>query len=201
MDERTRQHVFEPFFTTKRPGKGTGLGMATVFGVVTQAGGHIAVESEPGRGTVFRLYFPRHAAAALPEPPVHAAPAPTPATGSVLVVEDQYEVRVVTCAILRSLGFDVMEAESGETAMALSQRCAETIDLLLTDVIMPGMNGRELADRFTAVRPQTKVIFMSGYTDRIMSEDGLLDSSVNFLQKPFKPEELRAIVGKVLQAV
>jgi len=201
MDERTRQRVFEPFFTTKPPGKGTGLGMATVFGMVTQAGGHISVESEPGRGTAIRLYFPRHAAP-VPAEPAARTPARSAltATGRVLVVEDQREVRVVTCAILRNLGFDVMEAESGEMALEISEACADRIDLLLTDVIMPGMNGRELADRFAARRPRTKVIFMSGYTDRIMSEDGLLDPSVNFLQKPFNPDELGKIVGKVLQA-
>jgi two-component system cell cycle sensor histidine kinase/response regulator CckA len=201
MDERTRQRVFEPFFTTKLPGKGTGLGMATVFGVVTQAGGHIFLESEPGQGTAFRLYFPRHAGPVPAEPAVQAAArAARAATGRVLVVEDQREVRVVTCAILRNLGFDVMEADSGEMALEISETCADKIDLLLTDVIMPGMNGRELAEQFAARRPRTKVIFMSGYTDRIMSEDGLLDPAVNFLQKPFNPGELGTIVGKVLQA-
>ena len=107
---------------------------------------------------------------------------------------------MVTCAILRNLGFDVMEADSGEMALEISETCADKIDLLLTDVIMPGMNGRELAEQFAARRPRTKVIFMSGYTDRIMSEDGLLDPAVNFLQKPFNPGELGTIVGKVLQA-
>jgi CheY-like chemotaxis protein len=162
------------------------------------------VESEPGQGTAFRLYFPRHAfaaAAAAADPAVHTTQTPMAVTGSVLVVEDQQEVRKVTCTILRNLGFTVMEAESGENALAISERCADRIDLLLTDVIMPGMNGRELADRFAVVRPRTKVIFMSGYTDRIMSDDALLDSSVNFLQKPFKPDDLCALVGKVLQAV
>jgi PAS domain S-box-containing protein len=200
MDERTRLHIFEPFFTTKRMGKGTGLGMATVYGVVTQAGGHIVVESEPGQGAVFRIYFPRHSApmplSAEPPPPAYAPPAP--ASGTVLVVEDQDEVRVVTCAILRNLGYQVLEANSGESALGIAARFTRPIDLLLTDVIMPGMNGRELAVRFACARPTASVIFMSGYTDRIMSEDGLLDTSVNFVQKPFKPEELREIVAGVL---
>jgi len=203
MDERTRQNIFEPFFTTKRHGKGggTGLGMATVFGVVTQAGGQIFVESELGQGTTFDVYFPRDSSAAM-EPSTREQPAtptaPFKARGRVLVVEDQAEVRTVTCTILRNLGLEVIEADSGEAALSLAESDPARIELLLTDVIMQGMNGRDLAARFASARPDTKVVFMSGYTDRIMSPDGLLDSAVEFLQKPFKPEELARIATRLL---
>ena len=202
MDERTRQNIFEPFFTTKRHPKsaGTGLGMATVFAVVTQAGGQILVESELGEGTSFHLYFPRDLSGGAE--PISREPASTPALlkarGRVLVVEDQAEVRAVTCKILRNLGLEVIEAPSGEAALSLAASDPARIELLLTDVIMPGMNGRDLATRFTATRPETKVVFMSGYTDRIMSPDGLLDSAVEFLQKPFKPEELARVASRLL---
>jgi two-component system cell cycle sensor histidine kinase/response regulator CckA len=198
MDERTRRHMFEPFFTTKRNGKGTGLGMSTVFGVVTQAGGHIDVESEPGQGTVLRLYFPRDISAPVADFAVRESLPLTPMYGRVLVVEDQAEVRVVTCTILRGFGLEVIEAASGEAALAITERYSGEIDLLLTDVIMPGMNGRDLAARFAAKRPAAKVIYMSGYTDRIMSPDALLDNSVAFLQKPFMPEDLARMVARVL---
>jgi PAS domain S-box-containing protein len=198
MDERTRRHMFEPFFTTKRNGKGTGLGMSTVFGVVTQAGGRIDVESEPGEGTVLRLYFPRDPSAPAADFAVREPLPLTPMHGRVLVVEDQAEVRAVTCAILHDLGLDVLEAASGEAALAITERDSGEIDLLLTDVIMPGMNGRDLATRFAAKRPGARVIYMSGYTDRIMSPDALLDNSVAFLQKPFTPEDLARMVARVI---
>ncbi|MBS1854202.1 MAG: PAS domain S-box protein [Acidobacteria bacterium] len=199
MDESTQQQIFEPFFTTKRRGKGTGLGLATAFAVVTGAGGHIAVESQPGQGATFRLYFPRDASPPLVEVPA-GGPASRRMQGRVLVVEDQAEVREVACAILRTTGLEVIEADCGEAALALVEDGACEVDVLLTDVIMPGMNGRELATRFAEKRPGAKVIFMSGYTDRIMSPDGVLDSSVVFLQKPFKPDELTAVVRQTLAA-
>ncbi len=198
MDEPTRQHIFEPFFTTKGRGKGTGLGMATVFGAVSQAGGHISVESEPGKGATFSLFFPRDSAPAGLEGFSRESVAASGLRGRVLVVEDQAEVRAVTCMILRRLGLEVLEADCGEAALTLAGTGLGAIDLLLTDVIMPGMNGRDLASRFSAQLPAAKVIFMSGYTDRIMSPDGLLDSSVAFLQKPFQPEELARMVARAL---
>jgi PAS domain S-box-containing protein len=197
MDENTQRQIFEPFFTTKRRGKGTGLGLATAFAVVTQASGHIAVESKPGQGATFRLYFPRDASPPAVEVRERGSAAHR-LRGRVLVVEDQAEVREVACAILRTTGLDVMEADGGESALALLDGGAGEIDLLLTDVIMPGMNGRELASRFAEKRPGAQVIFMSGYTDRIMSPDGVLDASVVFLQKPFKPDELTAVVRQAL---
>jgi two-component system, cell cycle sensor histidine kinase and response regulator CckA len=200
MDETTRLNIFEPFFTTKARGKGTGLGMATVFSVVSQAGGKILVDSEPGQGTVLRVYFPRDNTPAAPEPASRDLAAPAATSGRVLVVEDQSEVRQVACTILRNLGLDVLEACDGTEALALADADTRPIDLLLTDVIMPGLNGRDLASRFAAKRPAAKVIYMSGYTDRIISPDGLLDASVAFLQKPFKPEELARLVSKALSS-
>jgi two-component system, cell cycle sensor histidine kinase and response regulator CckA len=199
MDEHTRQHVFEPFFTTKGAHKGTGLGLATVFGIVTQSGGLIFVESEPGSGATFSVYFPRAEA-----PVAGDAVAGTPrktvrASGTVLVVEDQDEVRTLTCTILRGLGFEVLEASDGMEALLTSTAYKAPIRLLVTDVIMPGMNGRELAARLAPSRPEMRVIYMSGYTDRIMSTDGVLDSSVAYLQKPFTPDMLTQMVQRVLR--
>jgi PAS domain S-box-containing protein len=194
MDESTRCHVFEPFFTTKRAGKGTGLGLATVFGIVTQAGGQIAVDSQPGRGTTFSIYLPRMAGPAVAEnSKLEKRLAPRDA-GTVLVVEDQDEVRGLACTILRANGYDVLEAADGDEALKLARRYAGAIRLMLTDVIMPGMNGKELAARMAPVRPTTRVIFMSGYTDRIT-----LDETVEFLEKPFTAARLLERVRKVLQ--
>ncbi|MDE3166645.1 MAG: PAS domain S-box protein [Acidobacteriota bacterium] len=197
MDQRTQEQIFEPFFTTKHSGKGTGLGLATVFAVVTQAHGHVAVESKPGQGSTFRLFLPRDTA----PPPAETRRGEAVSRrlrGRVLVVEDQAEVREVACAILRTSGLEVVEADCGQAALELITDRAEKIDLLLTDVIMPGMNGRELAARFVERRPAVKVIYMSGYTDRIMSPDGVLDPSVVFLQKPFRPDELIRLVCQTL---
>ena len=198
MDARTRQHAFEPFFTTKGSRKGTGLGLATVFGIVTQSGGFIFVESEPGRGAIFSVYFPRADSPVAGDTSSSAPRKVLRGSGTVLVVEDQDEVRLLTCTILRGLGFDVLEASDGMEAMLVSVDYREQIRLLVTDVIMPGMNGRELAARLAPSRPDMRVIYMSGYTDRIMSADGVLDSSVAYLQKPFTPEMLTQMVRRLL---
>jgi two-component system cell cycle sensor histidine kinase/response regulator CckA len=197
MDESTRAHVFEPFFTTKRRGKGAGLGMATVFGVVTQAGGQISVESELGKGSCFRLYFPRESA------PVERESTPaTPAAanrlrGVILVVEDQAEVRLVTCKMLRNLGLEVVDADNAETALAFAR--SHPVDLLFTDVIMPGMNGRELASRFLELHPRSRVVYMSGYTDRVLGENGMVDPSIVLLQKPFNPADVARVISDELE--
>ncbi len=196
MDRETVSHVFEPFFTTKGPGKGTGLGLATVYGIVTQHGGTIAVESAPGRGTTFRLTFPRDTDATA------AALAPTPegteAMGSetVLLVEDEAAVRSLVRSMLRARGYSVLEASSGEDALERYGNGLDGIDLLLTDVVMPGMNGRVLAERLTARRPALKVLFMSGYTEDAVLGAGARD--VHFLQKPFTTDGLRAKVRQTL---
>jgi len=199
MDEHTRKHVFEPFFTTKGSRKGTGLGLATVFGIVTHTGGHISVESEPGRGATFSLYFPPtpgavHGEAQAGEPRTEAK-----GSGTVLVVEDQEEVRQLTSTILSGLGFHVLEARDGMEAMLVAAEYPQPIRLMVTDVIMPGINGRELAESMALSRPEMLVIYMSGYTDRIMSQDGVLDASVAYLQKPFTPDKLTQMVHRVLR--
>jgi two-component system cell cycle sensor histidine kinase/response regulator CckA len=199
MDERTRKHVFEPFFTTRGTRKGTGLGLATVFGIVTHTGGHISVESEPGSGATFNLYFPPipgavHGEAQAGEPRTEAK-----GSGTVLVVEDQEEVRQLTCTILSGLGFHVLEAGDGMEAMLVAAEYQQPIRLMVTDVIMPGINGRELAESMALSRPEMLVIYMSGYTDRVMSNDGVLDSSVAYLQKPFTPDKLTEMVHRVLR--
>jgi hypothetical protein len=198
MDARTKQRLFEPFFTTKHMSKGTGLGLSTVFGIVTQSGGHISVSSEPGRGSVFSVYLPHLAGAAKVEATAgrrHEAPK---GSGAVLVVEDQQDVRHLACLILRGLGYEVLEAADGNEALSIAARHGRPIRLLLSDVIMPGLNGKELAAQLTESQPSMKVLYMSGYTDRIMSETGVLDSSVAFLQKPFTPEKLVEMVQRML---
>jgi PAS domain S-box-containing protein len=193
MDESTRSHAFEPFFTTKRSGKGTGLGLATVFGIVTQAGGHISLASEVGRGSSFSIYLPRMAGAAAAEATTPEKRAVPQSAGTVLVVEDQDEVRSLACTILRQGGFDVLDAADGDEALKLARRFSGSIRLMLTDVIMPGMNGKELAARMSTVRPAMRVVYMSGYTDRIS-----LDDNAVLLEKPFTAERLLARVREML---
>jgi len=198
MDARTKQHLFEPFFTTKHMSKGTGLGLSTVFGIVTQCGGHISVASEPGKGSAFNVYLPHLAGPVKSEAVAMPRREASKGSGAVLVVEDQPEVRELTCLILRGIGYEVLDAGDGEEALAIAERHTHPIRLLLTDVIMPGMNGKELAAQLAGSQPSIKVIYMSGYTDRIMSESGVLDSSVAFLQKPFLPEKLTELVQLML---
>ena len=196
MDRETVSHMFEPFFTTKGPGQGTGLGLATVYGIVTQHGGTIAVDSAPGQGTAIRLTFPRERSDAAALRPA-VAPR-TAATGSetILLVEDEPMVRGLVRTMLRTRGYTVLEAASGEEAMERYAGSLDGIQLLLTDVVMPGINGRMLAETLTTRRPGLKVLFMSGYTeDAVLGAQG---RDVQFLQKPFAPDVLRAKVREVL---
>jgi PAS domain S-box-containing protein len=199
MDKETQTHMFEPFFTTKEAGKGTGLGLSTVYGIVTQSGGYIWVYSEVGKGTSFKVYLPRLAEQTLPEKSKSVSPdAELGGHKTILLVEDEAIVRHITCLILESKGYRVLEAEGAEEALHLCRLHAGKIDLMLTDVIMPGMSGRVLAERVAVSCPELPVLYMSGYTDDAIVRHGLLADMLEFIQKPFTPEALTLKVRSVL---
>jgi two-component system cell cycle sensor histidine kinase/response regulator CckA len=199
MDAETRAHIFEPFFTTKGCGEATGLGLATVFGIVKQSGGEIRVDSEPGSGTTFRIYLPRVEEAV----PPRAREEPLPATGSetILLVEDEDAVRGLALHILESHGYRVLEARSGSEALAEAQRFEDPLHLVLTDVVMPGMSGREMAEQLQSQRPGIKVLYMSGYTDDAVIQRGALQQGAGFLHKPFSPNALLRKIRELLEGV
>jgi len=199
MDEGTVAHIFEPFFTTKERGRGTGLGLSTVYGIVQQTGGLIEVASKLGAGTTFHLYFPRGAAHA----PIEQSPeVVTQLRGreAVLVVEDDEAVRHVARRILESAGYTVLTAASGREAVALCESLSTKIDLVLSDVVMPGMSGRVLAQRLTALRPNLKILYMSGYPDDAIARHGILDPGTHFANKPVTRVDLLQKVREVLGA-
>jgi nitrogen-specific signal transduction histidine kinase/CheY-like chemotaxis protein len=201
MDEETRRRLFEPFFTTKEPGKGTGLGLCTVFGIVKQSGGHISVESAPGKGTTMKVFLPRADAFQAPSEGKGEQSGMKSGSETILVVEDEEIVRTMLCRMLRGLGYTIYEAGSVYEAMNIAERNGEKrIDLMITDVVMPGMNGRELANLLTRLRPGTRVLYISGYTDDAIVHHGVLDGNVHFLQKPFSPKTLALKVREVLEA-
>jgi two-component system cell cycle sensor histidine kinase/response regulator CckA len=196
IDPEVRKHIFEPFFTTKELGRGTGLGLATVYGIVKQSGGHVEVETTPGQGTTFRIFLP-----AVEAP----GPAPAPSLGAVvggsetvLLVEDESALRSLGQEILRDQGYKVIAAGSGAEALALARAHKGTIDLLVTDVVMPGMDGRELADRLGPIHPETRCLYMSGYTDDAVVRRGVREQGMPFLQKPFSIDALALKVREVL---
>ena len=198
MDAETQSHIFEPFFTTKEQGKGTGLGLATVYGIVRQSGGYVSVYSEPGVGATFKVYLPSVDDAPLSRPALVTSP--RGGSETILVAEDEPAVRNLARRILESHGYEVMVASDAEEAFAMSRSFAGRIHLLLTDVIMPGMSGPQLADRISAERKDSRVLFMSGYTDTAISHHGVLEPGIWYLQKPFSPVGLAEKVREVLDS-
>jgi CheY-like chemotaxis protein len=199
MDKETLARIFEPFYTTKRQGEGTGLGLSTVYGIVEQSGGHIRVESELHRGTRFRIFLSRE------KVPKEAVPSSRNqleseggGTETVLLVEDEAVVRNVVREILKQTGYQILEAQHGAEALRVAIQHHGTIHLLLTDVVMPLMSGRDLARRLHEMRKETKVLFMSGYTDDVALRQGSLEPGTAFIQKPFTPDALSRKVRDVL---
>ena len=198
MDEKTKARIFEPFFTTKPAGRGTGLGLSTVYGIVKQSGGNIWLYSEPKKGTTFKIYLP--AVHALPEDIGKPAPLETgqPGGGTVLLVEDDEQLRRLTHRSLATQGYTVLEADRGSTALDIARRHKGPIDLLLTDVVMPDINGRKLADTLRPARPGLRVLYMSGYPDGAIADHGMLEAGVAYLAKPFTTEAMLRKVREVL---
>jgi two-component system cell cycle sensor histidine kinase/response regulator CckA len=199
MDAATQARIFEPFFTTKGEGKGTGLGLATVHGIVKQSGGAVTVYSEPGHGTTFRIYFPVVDSSSSASAPSHDPSAAPRGRETILLVEDNDQLRRLTKTVLERQGYRILEASHPDDALAHC-RSGVPIDLLLTDVVMPGMNGRVLAERALDLCAGLRVIYMSGYTENAIVRNGVLDHGIDFLQKPFLPEQLARRVREVLDA-
>jgi PAS domain S-box-containing protein len=197
MDAATRAHIFEPFFTTKQPGVGTGLGLATVYGIVKQCSGYIWVDSEPGAGSTFRVYLPRVDQLAEPVPSRRDAGAPARGSETILVVERESSLRELTAIVLRSHGYSVLESKNADEALHIAEEAGRRIDLLIGDVLMPGVSGEELAERFRLVCPQSRVLLVSGYPAEVLLRSSL-GAGTPLLQKPFTPAALAQKVREVL---
>lgn len=197
MDKATTSQIFEPFFTTKPKDKGSGLGLATVFGAVKQNNGFINVYSEPAKGTTFKIYFPRFYGE-IDVPAKKQEDIPLQGTESILVVEDEEQVLDLAKSSLELYGYTVFTAKSPGDAILLCERGDRKLDLLISDVVMPEMNGKELKERLSVLKPEMKVIFMSGYTADVVAHRGILEEGINFLQKPFTPRSLARKVREVL---
>jgi len=200
MDKETQEHIFEPFFTTKEVGKGTGLGLSTVYGIIKQNNGFVWVYSEPGQGSTFKVYLPKVKEDAEPEEKEQSPVDDPIGSETVLIVEDDYGLRKFAQEVLQSYGYRILAAENGEDALRVSDEYESPIHLLLTDVVMPRMGGKELAERLQPLYPLMKVLYMSGYTDNAIVHHGVLAPGLNFLEKPFTPEGLARKVREVLDA-
>ena len=199
MSPEVREHLFEPFFTTKEKGKGTGLGLSTVYGIVMQSGGNIWVYSEPGLGTTFKIYLPR-VDESFEEMREKVTREELPCGGeTILVVEDEQDVRRLTVRVLERRGYRVLETSCGDDALVLSKKRKEPIHMILTDVVMPRMSGRQLADQLLPLHPKMKVLYMSGYTDNAIVHHGVLEEGINYIQKPFTIDGLARKVREVLE--
>jgi len=196
MKKDVLSKVFEPFFTTKEEGKGTGLGLAMVYGIVKQSGGYVWANSEPGRGTTFKIYLPRIDEPLTPD--LQAGAMPSRGWETILLVEDEESLRAIARETLENHGYRVLEALGGPEAIEIAKRHAEAIHLLLTDVVMPGVNGRALAEALTADRPEMRVLYMSGYTDDVIARSGVLESGILLIEKPFAAV---ALLGRVREAL
>jgi len=198
INEEIQPHIFEPFFTTKEQGKGTGLGLSTVYGIVKQSEGFIWVYSEPGQGTTFKIYLPKAEAEEEFAEKGQMQPQDLEGSETILLAEDENSGRKLIRSVLHKYGYRVLEARDGKEALRLSKQHEGPIHLLLTDVVMPEMNGRELAERLQPLQPGMKVLYMSGYTDSAVVHSGALKSGMPFMQKPFTPEVLASECRKVL---
>ena len=198
MDEETQKNIFEPFFTTKDPSAGTGLGLATVYGIVKQSSGWILLYSEPGKGSSFKIYLPRIANGVLEQSNGEGDGRQVGGSETVLVVEDQEEVRSYAVLVLKAYGYQVLAAHDGPSALTAAETHPGPIHVLLTDVVLPGMNGKQLADRLTGLRPELKVLYTSGYTRDVIAHRGVLDADVAYLAKPYSPEALAAKMREVI---
>jgi CheY-like chemotaxis protein len=199
MSAAVQAHLFEPFFTTKAPGKGTGLGLSTVYGIVTQSGGSITVETAPGKGAAFVIVLPAANAAEEAVAPAAAARTPLRRSETVLLVEDEEQVRELAALALQRAGYHVVQAQHPQDAIELMARHTGPVHLILTDVVMPGMNGRVMVEKLVSRFPDARILFMSGYTDDALAPLGVAPADVAFLNKPFTPNELAERVREVLE--
>jgi CheY-like chemotaxis protein len=198
MNEKTMSQIFEPFFTTKGPGQGTGLGLSTVYGIVKQSEGYIWVYSEPGKGTTFKLYFPRHEENAPQQGHPHAEIESPIGSETILVVEDDEPLRELVIALLENKGYRVLEAKNGEDAIALVKNSTDPINLLLTDVLMPAMSGVELSSRLRKLRPELRILLMSGYAGELIARHRANEPEVLLIEKPFSRHDLLSKVRSAL---
>jgi CheY-like chemotaxis protein len=200
MDGETLSHIFEPFFTTKEVGQGSGLGLSTVYGTVKQHGGSMRVNSETGVGSSFRVYLPKPSKEAVTQPRTQDSSKVKSNQETILVVEDEESLLKFTSLVLKKSGYTVLEASSGAEALSIAEGFKTPIHLLLTDVIMPGMNGKEIFEALSKLRPDTKILYTSGYPDDVIARHGIVNKGENLLQKPTTVDKLTTKVRQVLDA-